>query len=89
VLFQELEGEAVLLNLETGRYYSLNAVGARIWKLLAAGHSPPSITQQLVAAYEVSPEQAAGDVDRLLADLRAHQLVEVVAAPPGPHPSQP
>ena len=31
VLFQELHGEGVLLNLKTGVYFGLDPVGARIW----------------------------------------------------------
>ena len=34
VLFQELDGEGVLLNLKTGVYFGLDSVGARVWQLL-------------------------------------------------------
>jgi hypothetical protein len=33
VIFRELNGEAVLLNLENGTYFGLNSVGTRIWQL--------------------------------------------------------
>ena len=33
VLFQELHGEGVLLNLKTGVYFGLDPVGRRIWQL--------------------------------------------------------
>jgi hypothetical protein len=35
VLFQELQGEAVLLNLKSGVYFGLDPVGTRIWQLFA------------------------------------------------------
>ena len=35
VLFNDVGGEAVLLNLETGQYYGLDEVGTRMWSLLA------------------------------------------------------
>jgi hypothetical protein len=34
VLFRELDGEAVLLNLDTGMYFGLDPVGTRIWQLI-------------------------------------------------------
>ena len=32
VLLQELQGESVLLNLSSGRYFGLNGVGTRMWQ---------------------------------------------------------
>ena len=37
VLFRELEGVAVLLNLKTDSYLSLDDVGTRRWQLFSAG----------------------------------------------------
>jgi len=34
VMFRELDGEAVLLNLESGKYYGLDPVGSRIWQFV-------------------------------------------------------
>jgi len=34
VLFRELDGEAVLLNLKTGIYFGLNPVATRMWQLI-------------------------------------------------------
>ncbi|MFK7848124.1 MAG: PqqD family protein, partial [Rhodothermales bacterium] len=30
----DLEGEAVLLNIQSGRYFGLNEVGTSIWSLI-------------------------------------------------------
>jgi hypothetical protein len=75
VLFQELDGEAVLLHLGSGVYYSLDRVGTRIWNLAVAGNSPEAVSEQLLREYEVSAEQAARDVAELLAELQRHDLL--------------
>jgi hypothetical protein len=75
VLFQELDGEAVLLHLASGVYYSLDAVGTRIWNLAAAGNSPEAVAAQLLREYEVTAEQASQDVAALLAELQRHDLL--------------
>ena len=50
VIVTELDGEAVLLNLDTKLYFSLNATGVRIWKLLAEGLTLGQIGDRLFHA---------------------------------------
>jgi hypothetical protein len=71
-----MEGEAVLLNLNSGRYFGLDPVGARVWHLLVAGNTNDETVHQLVREYDVTAEQAAKDVARLLTDLQYHELLE-------------
>ena len=75
MLAAHLEGEAVLLDLDTKRYYRLNATGARIWKALEQGLEPQQIVDALVAEFEVDEATARSEVDRALSDLRARGLV--------------
>jgi len=75
VLAAHLEGEAVLLDLDTKRYYRLNATGARIWKALEQGLEPQQIVDALVAEFEVDEATARTELDRALSDLRARGLV--------------
>lgn len=67
VLVRELEGEAVLLNLDSESYYGLNGIGARMWSVVNTSDSVEAAYETLVAEYEV-------DADRLREDLKA--LVE-------------
>lgn len=75
VLARPVGDQIVLLDLDSGRYFSLNAVGAFIWQHLERGEGPAAIADRLTAEYEVSAEQAAADLQELLADLVAHGLV--------------
>ena len=54
-VFRELEGESVLLNLETGMYYGLDAVGTRAWQLAAADGSLRAVRDALVDEYDAEP----------------------------------
>ena len=69
VLFQEVSGETVLLDLESEQYFGLDEVGTRIWALLNEGQGVDAIVETLLAEYEVEREQLAGDVRELLAAL--------------------
>ncbi len=68
-------GEVVLLQLETKSYYSLNATGSRIWKLLGSDLTLGQISQKLEDGYEVTSEDAWRSVSALIADLAAAKLV--------------
>ena len=84
VLFQELHGEAVLLNLKTGVYFGLDSVGTRAWQLLPEHPVLSQILEVIVREYDVAEERCAEDLIRLIAEMREHELVTLVdATPPG------
>jgi hypothetical protein len=77
VVFQQLQEEAVLLNLDSGLYFGLDPIGTRIWNLLAGGQSLPQVVSTIMAEYEVDTEQCTADLLKLLGDLEAHGLVSI------------
>jgi len=77
VLFQQLQDEAVLLNLDSGQYFGLDQVGTRIWNLLVDGKALPQVVSAIVEEYEVDSAQCEADLLKLLQDLEAQGLVAV------------
>src|SRR5258708_2301581 len=75
VLSQELNGEAVLLNLKTGVYFGLDAVGTRVWQLFSERQAVAHVLDALVAEYDVPREQCSHDLLALIAKLQDHGLV--------------
>ena len=53
VLFQEVAGEIVLLDLRSENYFGLDEVGTRIWRLLETGINSGEIVQILLQEYDV------------------------------------
>ena len=51
-VFREMDGESVLLNLETGMYFGLDEVGTRVWRLAADNGSLRAIRERLVDEYD-------------------------------------
>jgi hypothetical protein len=64
-----MDGEAILINLSNGMYYSMDQVGASIWEMVVERHTPQEIATGLCGTYNVSMVQAQADVDRLVAEL--------------------
>ena len=80
VLFSEVQGEAVLLNVKTGIYFGLNQVGTYIWTSLEESITLRVLQKKLVEQYDASPEQVWTDLVALVADLHGRSLVEVDAS---------
>ena len=78
VVSRDLEGEAVILNLETGTYFGLNEVGTRIWTLIQEHESLSRVFEAIRQEYEVSPEALEGDLLRIIDELRRKGLVNVL-----------
>jgi hypothetical protein len=81
VLAREVEGEMVLLNLTTERYYGLDAVGADIVTRLTQGSMTDALAS-LIHDYEVDGDVLRPDVDHLVGELEAAGLLERTQARP-------
>ncbi|MBI4503732.1 MAG: PqqD family protein [Gemmatimonadetes bacterium] len=75
VLVAHLEGEAVLLHMDTKRYYRLNDTAARIWKGLERREGIPAIVAALCAEFAVDPQLAQREVDQMILDLMTNGLL--------------
>ena len=75
VLFRELEGEAVILNLETESYLGLDLVGTRMWNVLTTQPSIEAAYQVLLSEYDVAPESLRADLARLVGEMLEHKLI--------------
>ncbi len=76
----DLGDEAAILNLKDGVYYSLDAVGARIWNIIQEPRSVREISDILLEEYEVDAERCEGDIIALLGKLAQHGLIDIVDA---------
>ncbi len=81
VLFQEVGGEAVLLDLASESYFGLNDVGTRIWQLLQEdGSDLRRVHQRMLEEYDVEPARLEADLLQHLAELAAAGLVRLDSA---------
>ena len=61
-VFREMDGESVLLNLETGMYFGLDEVGTRVWRLAADNGSLRAVRARLVEEYDADPATIERDL---------------------------
>jgi len=75
VVFREVGGEAVILDLATERYYGLDATGTRVWRLIAEDGSVAGVRRSMLEEFEVEEEELDRDLERLLGELIAEGLL--------------
>jgi hypothetical protein len=67
--------EVMLLDLESGQYFSLNAVGTRMWARLAEGKSPAEVANDLQSEYDIEPQVLLKDCVALADELLRRGLL--------------
>jgi Coenzyme PQQ synthesis protein D (PqqD) len=75
VMVQQVEGSSVLLDIDSGEYFTLNEVGGRVWDLCDGARTVASIAEVLSTEYEVDAATALRDADELLQSLAGAGLV--------------
>jgi hypothetical protein len=74
VAWQSIGGEAVLVDLERGRTFGLNATGSVVWSLLA-DHDEEALAAAVAERFDTGLETARADVREFLRQLRERGLV--------------
>lgn len=70
-----LHDELVMMDLEQGKYFSLNPVATRIWDLLEKEMTLDELCALLTEEYDVEPEQCMNEVWELLEEMGRLGLV--------------
>ena len=70
-----IDGEAIIINLANGVYYSMDKVGALVWERLQAGYTLDDVIRVVTGAYDVGREQAESNVVKLVEELLQENLV--------------
>lgn len=74
---QDLLGECIVLNLDSGAYFSLGEVGGLIWERLESRQQLSAIVPHITARFAVDIATAEKDLLGFVGELLARRLVEV------------
>lgn len=81
VVWRELDGEVVILNLATGNYYGLEGAANDMWRLLVEHGSTETVVDIMAREFDVDAERLSQDLDALVNDLVTRAIVHVDTAP--------
>jgi len=76
VLAQEVDGETVLLDLQSESYFGLDEVGTRIWQLLNDHNELQKVFDIMLEEYDVNPKQLENDLNDLVGKLIDEKLIK-------------
>jgi len=72
----EVDGERVVMSLDSGRFFALDGTGLAVWEALDTEGTQAAIVDRLSARYGEPPARIAEDVAPFLARLREAGLIE-------------
>ena len=81
VVHKELDSRGVLLNLESGTYYTLNRTGTFVWSLMDGKRDVQGLVEALTERFQVERDAASRDVEALISDLEREGLIELRDGP--------
>jgi hypothetical protein len=80
-LHRELQGEGVLLQLDTGEYFGLDDVAQRMWALIVEHGDLEVVQARLLDEFDVEPDTLSGDLHRFVGELIERRLLDAVDPP--------
>jgi Coenzyme PQQ synthesis protein D (PqqD) len=80
VLVRNLDGETVLLNVETEKYFGLDRTGTQMWEKVTRAANVEEAFEALTSEFEVEPETLREHLTNLLGQLVENGLLQVVPA---------
>lgn len=77
LLFNEVDGEVVMLSIENGEYYGMDQVGSRIWELIEQPIKIKELVACLIQEYKASEEICTTDLLSFISKLRDKKILIV------------
>ncbi|PID41213.1 MAG: PqqD family protein [Proteobacteria bacterium] len=72
----ELDGETIILNIETGVYNGLDQVGTTVWKQIEEPTTFDQLVSVILDEYKVNRRQCIDDLCSFLTDMLENKLIE-------------
>jgi Coenzyme PQQ synthesis protein D (PqqD) len=75
----QVDGEIVMMSVDNEQYYSLDAVGSRIWELIAQPQSVFAVCETLLSEFQVDRDTCHRDVLTFVERLYAEKIIRIGA----------
>jgi hypothetical protein len=75
IVQSKIDNEIVMMDIVNGEYYGLNTIASHIWELIEIPLSVKALIAHLRREYEVDENQCKKEVEKLLTEMIAHNLI--------------
>ena len=76
VVSEIIEGEVVIMNMDSGNYYSTQHIGAQVWQWLGEGMSEAGIITQIIHNYTGDINDFSSGVSNFIQHLLTENLIK-------------
>lgn len=76
IFWRKVEGDTVILNIDTGFYYTLDEVGSEIWDMVLDNQNEEQILSHILDKYDIDEEVVKKDVKIIVKNLEKEKLIE-------------
>lgn len=77
IIWRVVDDEALLLDTDSGYYFSMNDTATEIWCLLNEGKSIDDVATTISERYEIDSKSVRRDVQELIANLNKEQIASL------------
>jgi hypothetical protein len=77
LVFADMDGETVLMDVESGAYFGISGVGCRYWELMAEPIAISDLVSVVCGDYDIDPIRCEADLMEFINELRANSLVSI------------
>lgn len=75
IIYESIEDNTLIINLEVGHYFNLNSTGSATWKLLVLG-IPSNVTAEAISAhFQVGISQVTADISQFITKLKEEGIL--------------
>ncbi len=78
ILASDMDGEVVMMHIESGKYYNLGKIGGIIWNMLEEPLAVEGLIDQLLDLFQVGKEQCVSDTLPFLQQMEQQGLIKVL-----------
>lgn len=78
IIHETIDNEVLIIEFNSGNYYSLSEVGAEIWDALVNGANPKEIVTKINVRYSGQPDEIANGVYQLITELERENIITPV-----------
>ncbi len=77
LLSVEMDGDLVMMSIESGNYFGVSGIGPTVWNFLETSKQFDQVVDEIVENFEVEPGIAAADLRKFVENLAEHGMIEV------------
>ena len=74
-LFTDLGGEFIAMDIQSGDYFNMSSVAARIWELIETPRTFDALCKELCTIYEIDAETCSAEAEQFVTELAEANLI--------------